>query len=457
MYAIVDIETTGGYADHHRVTEVAIYHHDGISITDEFHTLLNPGRKIPQFITGLTGITSAMVENAPTFEEMADEIFERLKDRIFVAHNAHFDYSFIKKEFEVAGINWNAKKLCTVRLSRKIIPGLHSYGLGRLAESLGIRILNRHRAGGDAEATAKIFEILVQRDNNGTIVKALKRNSGETVLPPNLPREEFNKLPSKPGVYYFHDARGTVIYVGKAINIRKRIASHFTGEAREWNRSNIRNEIHSISHELTGTELIALIFEAQEIQRLWPKYNLAQKYKIEEWGVYDYEDRNGYLRFCVNTVTHGNKPLIAFTNKTDAWNFMWEKVKTYELCPKHSGLQVVKGLCYSYQTGDCKGACMGIETPKKYNKKAQRAVDSFFEKGESVAIIGHGRKQEEKSLILVERGSYLGFGFFNTEETISDIESAKNYIKRGKDNRVVQNVVNSFLMNPKGNQVLTFS
>ncbi|HZX74260.1 MAG TPA: exonuclease domain-containing protein, partial [Cyclobacteriaceae bacterium] len=338
MYAIVDIETTGGYADNHRVTEVAIYHHDGIRITDYFHTLINPGRKIPYFITGLTGITSAMVEDAPAFEDVAQEIFERLKDRVFVAHNAHFDYSFLKKEFEEVGINWNSKKLCTVRLSRKIIPGLHSYGLGRLAESLGIRIPNRHRAGGDAEATAKIFEILLHRDDSGVIVKALKRNSGETILPPNLPREEFNKLPAKPGVYYFHDARGTVIYVGKAINIKKRIAGHFTGEAREWNRSNIRNEIHGISFELTGTELIALILEAQEIQRLWPKYNLAQKYKTEEWGVYDYEDRNGYLRFCVNTVTRGNKPLIAFTSKGDAWNFMWEKVKEYDLCPKHSGL-----------------------------------------------------------------------------------------------------------------------
>jgi len=455
-YAIVDIETTGGYADNHRITELAIYHYDGTHITDEFHTLINPGRKIPYFITGLTGITSAMVEDAPSFEDVAHEIFERLNDRVFVAHNAHFDYSFIKKEFEAVGINWNSKKLCTVRLSRKIIPGLHSYGLGRLAESLGIRIPNRHRAGGDAQATAKIFEILLQRDDSGVIVKALKRNSGETILPPNLPREEFNKLPAKPGVYYFHDARGTVIYVGKAINIKKRIAGHFTGEAREWNRSNIRNEIHSISFELTGTELIALILEAQEIQRLWPKYNLAQKYKTEEWGIYNYEDRNGYLRFCVNTVTRGNKPLIAFTSKGDAWNFMWEKVKAYKLCPKHSGLQLSKGLCYSYQTGDCDGACMGVETPKKYNKKAQKAVESFFEKGESVAIIGHGRRHEEKSLVLVERGNYLGFGFFNTDETISDLESAKNYIKIGKDNRVVQNAVNSFLMNPKGNQVLTF-
>ena len=211
MYAIVDIETTGGYADNHKITELAIYHHDGTSITDHFHTLLNPGRKIPYFITGLTGITSQMVEEAPAFEEVSEEILSWLKDRIFVAHNAHFDFSFLKKEFESVGINWQTKKLCTVRLSRKIIPGLESYSLGRLAESLGIRIPDRHRATGDAHATAKIFSILLQRDNTGIIVKALKRNSGETILPPNLPKEDFDKLPAKAGVYYFLDAHGRAI------------------------------------------------------------------------------------------------------------------------------------------------------------------------------------------------------------------------------------------------------
>jgi DNA polymerase-3 subunit epsilon len=456
MYAIVDIETTGGYADNHRITEIAIYHYDGLQIKNVFHSLLNPGRKVPQFITGLTGITSKMVEEAPEFSEMADEIFLYLKDRVFVAHNAHFDYSFIKKEFETIGVNWQTKKLCTVRLARKIIPGLESYSLGRLAESLGIKIPDRHRAGGDAQATAKIFDVLVKRDNSGVITKALKRNSGETILPPNLAKEDFDRLPAKAGVYYFLDGRGQVIYVGKALNIKKRIAGHFTGEAREWNRSNIRNEIHHITYELTGSELIALILESQEIRRLWPKYNLAQKYKTEEWGVYDYEDRNGYLRFCVNVVSRGTKPLITFSSKGDAWNFMWEKVKAYDLCPKHSGLQLAKGLCFSHQSGSCKGACQGVESVKKYNKRAQKAVDSFFDEGESVAIIGQGRKVEEKSLVLIENGNYVGFGFVPKEESIGSLESARNFIKPSKENKVVQNLVNSYLLNPRGAEVVVF-
>ncbi len=456
MYAIVDIETTGGYADNHRMTEIAIYHHDGMQITDRFQTLINPGRRVPDFITGLTGITNEMVMQAPSFEEIASEIHGWLKDRVFVAHNAHFDYSFIKKEFDDAGIQWSPRKLCTVRLGRKIIPGLDSYSLGRLAESLGIRISDRHRAGGDAEATAKIFDLYLRCDTEGIIAKALKRSSGETTLPPNLPKEEFDKLPAKAGVYYFHDAHGNVIYVGKAINIKKRIAGHFSGDAREWNRSNIRNEIHSIHYELTGNELIALILESQEIRKIWPKYNLAQKYKVEEWGIFEYEDQRGYLRFVVNVVTKNSKPLITFSSKSDAWSFLWEKVKEAELCPKLSGLQTAKGPCYAHQSGTCKGACAGAEPSDVYNQRMQQSIDSFFGEGETVAIIGRGRKSEERSLILVEKGNYLGFGFFSEDIAITDFESAKNYIQVSKDNRVVQNLVNSYLMNPRGTEIIAF-
>ncbi len=456
MYAIVDIETTGGYAENHRMTEIAIFHHDGIQITDRFQALINPGRNIPHFITGLTGITNEMVIGAPSFSELSKEIHGWLKDRVFVAHNAHFDYSFVKKELEDAGIQWNSRKLCTVKLGRKIVPGLDSYSLGRLSESLGVRITDRHRAGGDAEATARIFDLFLKRDTEGVIAKALKRVSGDTILPPNLPKEVYDSLPSGAGVYYFHDARGKVIYVGKAINIRKRIAGHFSGEAREWNRSNIRNEIHHISHELTGNELIALILESDQIRKLWPKYNLAQKHKIEEWGIHDYQDQNGYLRFVVSVVNKNSKPLITFTSKGEAWNFLWAKVKEFELCPKLSGLQTAKGPCFAQQSGTCKGACNGTESGEAYNQRAQVMVDSFFEEGESVAIVGKGRSAEERSLVLVERGSYLGYGFISQDVAIEDFESARNLITVGKENRLAQNLVHSFLMKPRGIEVIEF-
>lgn len=456
MYAIVDIETTGGYAANHRITEIAIYHHDGMQQTGSYHTLINPGRSIPHYITGLTGISTEMLLDAPSFEEVAAEIHAHLDGKVFVAHNAHFDYSFLKKEFEMAGLTWQAKKLCTVRLSRKIIPGLRSYSLGSLAESLGISITNRHRAGGDASATARIFDLLLRRDKDGYIAKTLKRNSGETILPPNLPKEEFDRLPAKPGVYYFHNSRGQVIYVGKAINIKKRIAGHFTGDAREWSRSKIRNEIHHISYELTGNELIALILESQEIRRLWPKYNRAQKHKSEEWGIFDYEDRNGYRRFSVNQVTRGSRPLIRFSTKGDAWNFLWEKVREYELCPKLCGLQVAKGLCFNYQTGECHGACLCVESVQEYNRRIEAAIRSALQKGNSAAIIGKGRSTDEHSLILVENGTYSGFGFFGKDVTISNVDSARTFVKSSIETPTVQNLINSYMTNPRGTRIVMF-
>jgi len=191
-------------------------------------------------------------------------------------------------------------------------------------------------------------------------------------------------------------------------------------------------------------------------QPLWPKYNLAQKYRVEEWGIYDYEDRNGFLRFAVNLVHRNSKPLITFTAKGLAWNFLWEKVNEFHLCPKLSGLQTAKGPCYAFQSGTCKGGCEGKETFKRYNKRAQQAVDSFHQEGETVAIIGKGRSSDEKSLVLVEKGNFLGFGFFDRNESVTDFETAKNFITAGKENRVVQSLLNTLLQNPRDNELVYF-
>lgn len=454
MYAIVDLETTGGYAENHRITEIAICLHDGIQVTQTYHRLVNPGRDIPYYITGLTGITNEMVSDAPYFSEIATEVFDLLQDKIFVAHNAHFDFSFLKREFELTGRLWNAKKLCTVRLSRKIIPGLRSYSLGSLADSLGIVIENRHRASGDVEATVKVFDALLQRDQEGHISKALKRNAGESILPPNLPREVFDRLPAKPGVYYFHNANGQVIYVGKAINIRKRIAGHFTGDAREWSRSKIRFEIHDITFQLTGNEMVALVVESQEIRRLWPRYNQAQKFRTEDWGIYHYEDQTGLLRFTVNQVVRASNPVVRFASKTEAWNFLWEKVRQFDLCPKLCGLQLAKGLCFHYQTGECKGACMGVEGVKKYNKRVHRAMKEFTHAVGTAAIIGRGRTAGEHSILLVEAGVYKGYGYFQADDSITDLESAKRFIKEVVTNQFIQNLVHACLANPRGYKVV---
>ena len=444
MYAIVDIETTGGYAARNRITEIAIFIHDGEKLIDEYETLINPEQNIPGYITGLTGISDEMVVDAPIFEEVAKEIHSRLEGNIFVAHNVHFDYSFLKREFEAVGISLNLKKLCTVRLSRKLIPGLSSYGLGNLSKSLGVEIVGRHRAGGDAEATAKIFHHLLGRDQDNYITEYLKRTNKETILPPNLERSEYENLPEEAGVYYFHDKLGDVIYVGKAINIKKRITGHFSGTSNTWGNVNIRNEIHTISYELTGNELLALLLENEEIKRIWPRYNKAQKNFSTNWGIYSYEDQRGYIRLNVSKVKRGVRPLISWYSHAEAWQFITGKIDEYGLCAKLSGIQKTARACYDHVSGKCEGACVGIEDPELYNQKVNEAIDSFSNSNESYILIAAGREESERGIAMIQNGAFQGFGFIPESEIVNDYEQFENWITNYKDTRYARQVMSAF-------------
>ncbi|GAA0892030.1 exonuclease domain-containing protein [Fulvivirga kasyanovii] len=448
VYAIVDIETTGGFAGSNRITEIAIFFHDGNEVTDSYQTLINPEQIIPPYITGLTGIRQDMVDAAPTFEEVAQEVYDHLKDKVFVAHNVHFDYSFLKKEFEKVNLNFSPRRLCTVRVSRVLFPGLRSYGLGNLCEQLNIEIRSRHRAGGDAQATAILFDMLIKKDSE-YVALALKKNSKETTLPPNLPKEEFENLPEQPGVYYFLNQRSEVIYVGKAIDIKKRITGHFSGTSKNRRNQSIRNEIHHISYELTGNELVALLLESHEIKRLWPKYNRAQKVLSNTWGIYKYEDRQGYLRFNISKSVKGLQPLIFFHSHSDAWQFMMNKIRDFDLCPKLSGIQKSDGPCYDLPLGQCAGACDGKESTQVYNDKVHEAIASFHETQKSFAIVGSGRTEEESSVVLVERGTYCGFGFCDKDVSISHLDDIKTVINNYKTTIEIDHYIQSYINSPQ--------
>ncbi|MEQ8925642.1 MAG: exonuclease domain-containing protein [Fulvivirga sp.] len=444
MYAIVDIETTGGFAGKSRITEIAAYIHDGEKVVDEFQTLVNPEQVVPGYITGLTGITQEMVDSAPTFSQIAQQFHELLQDKIFVAHNVHFDYSFIKKAFEQEGFLFVNKKLCTVRLSRQVFPNQRSYSLGNLCESLRIPIENRHRASGDAKATTILFEILLN-ENPDAVRNALKRNSKETTLPPNLSKQEFLALPEQPGVYYFLDEKSNVIYVGKAVNIKKRITSHFSGTSKNGRNQYIRNEVHHIDYQLTGNELVALVLESQEIKRLWPKYNRSQKYISNQWGIYIYEDREGYKRFNVSKKIKGVPPIIEFNSHADGFHYLMGVMKEFELCPKLCGIQKVGGECYDVKLGNCKGACCGEESVKSYNSRLEEAIKSFDNDDRSLAILGEGRNEDEQTLIVIEKGAYLGFGFYDREQPFSSLEEAKLLIDLHKPTVEINNYLNSYI------------
>ncbi|MCH8330782.1 MAG: GIY-YIG nuclease family protein, partial [Bacteroidetes bacterium] len=368
MYAIIDIETTGGSSTANKIIEIAIYVYDGNKITDSFHSLINPEKNIPENIFRLTGINNEMVADAPRFYEIAKEIVEFTEGKIFIAHNVSFDYGFIRSEFKSLGFDYRRKRLCTVRLSRRIFPNLRSYSLGNLCNSLGINIKNRHRADGDAEATVKLFQLLQKNDDGEHIEEMLNGRSREATLPPHLPKERFELIPEDTGIYYFHDEHNKVIYVGKAKNIRSRILSHFTQVSSKSQK--MKNNIHDISWEITGNEFVAFLLESSEIKRYWPLFNAAQKRVNDNYGVAVFTNKAGYLQLMFDRINKlKSEPVITFRRINDGVNYLTKVIEEFKLCGKLGGVQTGPYSCWNYQIKKCSGACVGEEAPEVYNRK----------------------------------------------------------------------------------------
>jgi DNA polymerase-3 subunit epsilon len=441
VYAIVDIETTGGHADANGITEIAIYVHDGEKVIDEFVSLINPECYIPAFISGYTGITNEMVENAPIFEDVAEQIHDMLKDHIFVAHNVNFDYSFIKSQLQHCGYDLNTSKLCTVRLSRNVFPGYKSYSLGNICGSLDIPISDRHRAAGDAKATVILFEKILQNDSDSSVIKSfLKRGSKEHNLPPNLPKEQFEKLPHQTGVYFFHDETGKVVYVGKAKNIKKRVGSHFSGNSTSRQRQDFMRSIHGITFTECATELMAFILESVEIKKHWPAFNRALKKLEFNFGIYDYQDRNDYIRLGIERVRKNIVPLYTFRTQLEAIGALQQLVEEFELCPKLCHLNTSKEPCGD--ASECHGACHMIEDPETYNARVDQAIAQLTTH-ESYAIIDKGLYSDERSCILIENGKFVGMGYMPIDAGTQDLESIRTYIKPHKESFYIREMLQS--------------
>jgi DNA polymerase III subunit epsilon len=440
MYAIVDIETTGSYASANGITEVAIYVFDGKKVVEKFETLINPRQPIPRYIQSFTGITDEMVANAPEFENVAENISRLLNENIFIAHNVNFDYSFLKSHLLRAGHDLKSKKLCTVRLSRRIFPGFSSYSLGNLCRSLEIDINNRHRAGGDAEATVKVFSKLLENDKEDFIAKSLLKNSKEQSLPPNVPKKDFEILPTTPGIYYFHDAKGKIIYVGKAINIRSRVNSHFSNNSETRQKQNFITHIHSISFKSCATELMACILESVEIKKYWPKFNYSQKHWEDVFGIYTYEDRNGYLRLAIEKNKKNLKPVHTFHNLSEGHNWLRTVIKEYGLCPKLCFLEKGNGACTGTENNSCKGACIKKESKSAYNKRVKKAIAEMNDET-SFAIINKGLEETELSCILIDRGKFFGMGYLPAEYDLANIDDIKEYLIAYRGNNYIRNLI----------------
>jgi len=442
LYAIVDIETTGGHASANGITEVAINIHDGNQVVETYTTLINPKREIPDYITALTGIDNVMLVNAPTFDDVALQIYQLLNDKVFVAHNVNFDYSFLKHHLSYAGYDLQCRKLCTVRLSRKLLPGKTSYSLGKLCSALQIPIQNRHRAGGDADATSILFNMLLEADQEGVIAEMLKKTSKEQVLPPHLDKKVILKLPNQPGVYYFKDNKGKIVYVGKAKDLKKRVTSHFTGNKPNRQRQDFLRTIYNVDYVVCGTELMALILEANEIKRLWPENNRAMKRYEHKYDLYVFEDQNGYLRLAIDKHKKNNKALQSFNNLLEGYNFLNQLVDKYQLCARLCYLQKTATKCTAHENGQCFGACSGIETVAIYNKRLNNALLEIQNMQPSFALVDEGRKDEEFSCLLVEKGKFYGMGYFTDKTYLSDgLAPIKENLSTYQSNSYILNLI----------------
>jgi DNA polymerase-3 subunit epsilon len=454
LYAILDIESTGGKYNEEGITEIAIYKFDGNEIVDQFSSLINPERKIQSFVVGLTGINNEMLHQAPKFYEIAKRIIEITEGCIVVAHNAKFDYRMLRLEFDRLGYPFERKTLCTVKLSKKLLPDFESYSLGKLVRKLGIPITDRHRASGDALATVKLFKLLLEKDTDKEIISSHLKLNAVSSIDTKLIRL-IDDLPNAVGVYYFSNKEGDIIYVGKSNDIKKRANQHFISDAPKSRE--IQEHISSVDYEKTGNELMALLKENQSIKKLKPKYNSALKKDLFTHGLYMFEDHKGYFNLSVSKLDSKKEYITSFTNYQQGKAFLERALETYQLCQKLTGLHKTKGACFNYTIKKCDGACIQEEDAVSYNSRVIALIEFYNYKDKNMIIQDRGRHLGEKSVVLIEHGKLIGFGYTELNFQIENISILKNIINPMQNDRDAQHIIQSYLRkNNKNLKVIHF-
>ena len=429
MFAIVDIETTGGHAGATNITEIAIVLHNGQEVEGKYTTLVNPQMPIQKYVQGLTGITDAMVSTAPLFTDLSEHIYNLLKDRVFVAHNVNFDYSFVKHELGRAGYNLDTHKLCTIRLAKKIFPNLPKYGLGTLCRELNIDMNDRHRAEGDALATADLFNLLIAHDTTGELTSMIKKKANQ-YLPPHVNLEDLETLPSTTGVYYFHNRVGKVVYVGKAKNIKKRVVSHFANNKAAKQKQDFLREIHNISFTPCASELIAFILESVEIKRLWPAFNKSQKHYEHQYDIFSYEDARGYLRLGIDKRKKLLQPILSFSMIAEAHSTLWKWVNQYQLHPV---------LCSLDRSGKNE---LDLPPVIEHNGLINEIINSTNQEKRSFLI-----KQPQQEYILIERGKFIGMGKLTSDVLTKPADKIRPLVTPYAENEVIRSMIRMHVEN----------
>jgi len=387
-----------------------------------------------------------MLKNAPKFYEVAKRIVEITEECIIVAHNSSFDYRILKTEFKRLGFPFKRKTLCTVELSKQLIPDMESYSLGKLARALGIPVSDRHRANGDAMATVKLFKMLLNKDLNKVIIKDAVKIEMKSNIAPNL-KVIIEALPSETGVYYIHNENGDIIYIGKSKNIKKRITQHFTGTNSKSKK--IQKLVIAVTYEKTGSELAALLKESEEIKKIKPIFNRALRRSIFSHALYSYTDENGYINLKIDNAKGKERPITTFTTRASGKHFMFKVSEDYNLCQKLTGLYTSKSSCFKYEVKECFGACITEELPEEYNKRVNSLIAKHSYENKNMLIIDKGRDIEEKSVFLIENGIFRGLGFFDLNHQINNRDILESLITPMENNRDTQHIIQSYMRRNK--------
>ncbi|MEM8929450.1 MAG: exonuclease domain-containing protein [Bacteroidota bacterium] len=399
MYAILDIESTGGRYNEEGIMEIAIYRFDGEKVTDRFMSLVNPERDIQPFVVKLTGINTKMLRSAPKFHEVAKRIIEITQDTVLVAHNAQFDYRILRTEFRRLGYNFERKTLCTVDLSKKLLPDAASHSLGKLVRSLGIPVSDRHRANGDALATLKLFKLLLVKDSDKSIVKQVIR--AETLG--ELTERQLDiveSLPSEIGIYYMHNKDGEIIFLSKTKNIKKKVNQHFTNDGKLGRT--LQKETRKVTFERTGSKLVAILKEKFELKSNKPRHNKKIKSQPPTHGVYIHENSSGKLQLKAEQANGQVRRLSSFNSLKASKNFMNKVMGEHKI---HS-----------------------MVNPDEIHKIIAEMEGKYSLQNRDVVLLDRGRELGEKSVFLVKNGIFQGFGYADLNHQINNIPILESII-----------------------------
>lgn len=424
-YAIIDIETTGGLYNRDKIIEIAIIVTDGVNIIEEFQTLIDPERSIPYTITRITGINDDMVTGAPKFYEVAKDVVNITEGCVFVAHNVSFDYGFIKEEFRSLGFAYNRKRLCTVKLTRSLLPGLRSYGLDNLISYFNLTVEHRHRAYGDSYATYQIFSMLHENVMNEFHINHIINDGIDaTILPNGMDVDEIHNFPETPGVYYLSNIHKRIIYIGKAKNIRTRLFQHFRALSRK--SINIHNLVHHVHYEETGHELIALLFELHEIKVNQPELNKSLRRNNYPYALY-FDPKAGNEKACILILKNNNKndtryiKYKLFGSKLSGDTFLQEFLFRHEICGRYARTRHRTLYCH------CQEECISFfNNPMEDIFRHLEEVKNEFE--HDFILIFNGREPKEKSFIMIHEKRFWGIGYIEENMTITHREEWNDHI-----------------------------